>query len=87
MRTGEVILHPTVQIRLRARNDAQGQEFGSGLQNRLMTLKREAVTVDGKNYLLNSVKLMVPFTWNGEDKLKSRQLYSINVSVTITEVP
>jgi hypothetical protein len=88
MRGGLVVYHPGISIIIRAGQDRyeDGWNFGASLANALSALYNAVVPLNGKNYQIQSVTITTPPISLGEEKGTRRQLYSMNVRITISEI-
>jgi hypothetical protein len=85
-RTGESVLHETVQVYLRATTDDPVYVKGLAIQAAMDSVRGTLVSYGGNTYKIHSFRLVTPLTFLGEEEKNKRRQYFINGRLTITEV-
>ena len=87
MKTGEVIEHPGLQIRVRSRDFETSFKKATEAADKLSTTIRETVTMnDGSKYLINNVSRFSSILPMGVEPETRLFLCSVNFTATITEI-
>lgn len=88
-RTGEVIEHYGIQVKIREKAEGHdaGHVKGLAIQKALTeTLKRATVVVDGKTFILQKFTLTAGLTFVGMEENNRRPWWVINGTITTAEV-
>jgi hypothetical protein len=87
MKTGESIIHEGIQLMVRAVNYNTGWAKAKSLRTAMDGIKRDTVTISGSDYRIDSVTIASgPVAIGQEDSTKRRELFSLNVLVTLKEI-
>ena len=86
MKTGERVQHETVQVRIRSKKYLTGYAQIKIISDFFDQLLRESIIVDSVNYLIQNISRSSPILPLGTEKgSKRRQLFTLNIAVTINE--
>jgi len=87
MRTGEVIEHPGLQIRVRSRDFETSFQKATEAADSLSSVIRQSVTMkDNTSYLINNVSRFSSILPMGVEPETRLFLCSVNFTATITEI-
>lgn len=89
--TGQRVVRPKVLIGIRSQNEAGGWEKGRSLEDVLDKIGARApkgigpitVTINSVAYLITAANVIGSLTRIGQEETNRRQLYTINVALTI----
>lgn len=84
--TGETQEKFGFQIRVRVPTYDPGWEKAGILSGLLDTTNKATVTLGTKNYLIHSVTITSPILYLGQEEGKTRQSFTLNGLLTITEI-
>lgn len=85
MRSGTVIEHPGIQIKVRAQKDAAAHGKARVIADFLDATFQAPVAIDGKNYTIQAYHRTTPVLALGQDESQRRVLYTINATITVRE--
>lgn len=83
MRTGEQIDHPGVSIRVRAEDDPTGYNQAKAIQEAVDAIYKRSVTMEDGIYTLQNASRSGQIIGLGQERDRTRQLFTINVLLTL----
>jgi len=83
--TGKDDSHPMCQIWTRSLLHSDAELKSRRIEKYLATLTEFVVAVNGYNVLLHSVVIKTPTAWVKQEEQNQRQLYVVNVQLTMSE--
>lgn len=84
--TGETVEKPRLQLMFRDVLHAGAEEKGLEVQRFLSAVRREEVTYGAETLLVDAVTILTGLTFVKQEEQNQRQLYSLNIQVTLSEV-
>lgn len=87
LKTGEPIVHPDIQVRIRAKDHDAGWAKGAAIRNALVSMMNASVAVTiaptTYNFLLCKFTLTADLTYVGLEDQSKRPWFTINGTITI----
>lgn len=84
--TGEVIEHPAIQIRVRAKDQPTGYSKATEIKNALDAVKRTEVDMGDRKFVIAGIHRLSGVVTLGTDEDKKRHLFTINALLTLKEI-
>lgn len=84
MRTGQPVIFPEIQVRIRSRSDDEAMDKGFQVLNKMNSqLTPVNVTIDGRTYKLSNLSVRTEPTFLLEEDFNQRRHYVMTARVTI----
>ena len=85
-RSKKNIAHPSVQIMVRGGELAAPELKAQAIEDHLRALTQRTVVYGAYTFLVHAVNVVTPVTWVKQEEQNQRQLYSLNVRLSLEEV-
>lgn len=86
MRTGEMIRHPGIQLRVRAQTHGIGYTKAIAIATYWDSVASSTVTIDGKNYRVQNISRRGDILALGQEPGKTRVHFTVNAILTLKQL-